>query len=198
MKHKTGIILLIIGGALMVVGNAIGTIGVFEFLQGWAVANAPTNLIPLVNLVMIVIKWIADQGGWTIIGGAILIMIGLKRIGKFVIWIGLTFGLIALIVWIITQVINFTGISLGPTVDPFLAQIYGLFTYNTGFAFLGTTLSVIGKACVKDVAKAPKPQETVLLDSEPAVDNLKNKYCPNCGSIVPIEANFCNQCGTNF
>ena len=43
MKHKTGIIFLLVGGALMVIGNAIGTIGVFEFLQGWAVEDMPVE-----------------------------------------------------------------------------------------------------------------------------------------------------------
>ena len=197
MKHKAGIIFLIIGGALMVVGNAIGTIGVFEFLQGWAVANVPTEWVPLVNNIMVVIKWIAEQGGWAIIGGAVLILIGLMRIGKFVIWIGLTFGLLALIVWVVAQVLNFTGISLGAQVDALIAQVYGLFTYNTGFAFLGVAFAVIGKASVKKVEKQPKNDE-VQTPTESSLDNLKNKYCPKCGSIVPSHASFCNECGANF
>jgi len=198
MKHKTGIFFLIVGGALMVIGNAIGTIGVFEFLQGWAVANVSTEWVPLVNNIMVVIKWIAEQGGWTIIGGAILVLIGLMRLGKFIIWIGLTFGMIALIVWIITQVLNFTGISLGAQADTLISQIYGLFTYNTGFAFAGVTLAIIGKASIKKVEKQPKENEQVVSSVESSFDNLKNKFCPECGAIQPVNANFCSQCGTTF
>jgi ribosomal protein L40E len=120
------------------------------------------------------------------------------RIGKFVIWIGLTFGMLALIVWIITQVVNFTGISLGAQVDALLAQIYGLFTYNTGFAFTGVAFAVIGKASVKKVEKQPKESEQIESSTESSFDNLKNKYCPECGAILPVEANFCSQCGTTF
>jgi hypothetical protein len=137
MKHKVGIILLLIGGTLMIIGNAIGTIGVFEFLQGYVVASVPPEWVSLVNDIMGLLTWIAQQGGWAIIAGAVFILLGALKLGKFIVWIGLTFGAIALIVWVITQFVNFTGISLGPQGDALINQIYGLFTYNTGFAFTG-------------------------------------------------------------
>ncbi|MBY9018851.1 MAG: hypothetical protein KGD66_08460 [Candidatus Lokiarchaeota archaeon] len=186
MKHKTGIILLIIGGALMVIGNAIGTIGVFELLQGYVVASVPTEWESLVTDIMVFIKWIAEQGGWAIIGGAVLILIGALKLGKFIIWIGLTFGALALIIWIITQVINVTGISLGSQLDTLLGQVYGLFTYNTGFAFTGVALTIIGKASIK---KVPKSKAEVIEPSD------EFKFCPECSKKLPIAANFCSECG---
>ncbi len=189
MKHKTGIVLLIIGGALMVIGNAIGTIGVFEFLQGYVVASVPTEWTSLVNNIMTFLKWIAEQGGWAIIGGAVLILIGLMKIGKFIVWIGLTFGSLALIIWIITQVVNVTGISLGATLDTLLGQVYGLFTYNTGFAFSGVALAVFGKASIK---KKPKSKAEVIEPSD------EHKFCPECSKKLPIAANFCSECGKIF
>ena len=200
MKHITGIILLFIGGALMVIGNAIGSIGVFEFLHGYVVASVPSEWTELADDVMYLLRFIADQGGWTIIGGTILILIGLMRFGKFIIWIGLTFGMIALIVWILNQIVGFTGISLGPTLDPLLAQAYGYFEYNTGMAFAGVALAIIGKASVKKVKEPKKPKEeeaVVEEEAEPSISNDK-KYCPSCGTQLPIAANFCSECGMTF
>jgi hypothetical protein len=200
MKHKTGIILLFIGGAFMVIGNAIGSIGVFEFLHQYIIGYVPTEWVSLVNDLMYFLRFVADQGGWTIIGGTVLILIGLMRLGKFIIWVGLTFGMIALIIWIITQVVNFTGISLGATLDTYLAQIYGLFEYNTGFSFVGVTLAVIGKASVKKVKEPKKPKEeeaVVEEETEPSISSDK-KYCPSCGVELPITANFCSECGKTF
>ena len=190
MKHKTGIILLIIGGALMVIGNAIGTIGVFEFLQGYVVASVPTDWVSLVNDIMGFLTWIAEQGGWAIIGGAVLILFGALKLGKFIVWIGLTFGAIALIVWILTQFVNATGISLGTQLDALLSQIYGLFTYNTGFAFSGVALAVIGKICIN---KVPKSKAGIV---ESSSDEFK--FCPECSKKLPITANFCSECGKTF
>ena len=189
MEHKTGIILLLIGGAFMVIGNAIGTIGVFEFLQGYVVASVGSEWAPLVNDIMGLFGWIAEQGGWAIIGGAILILFGAMKLGKFIVWIGLTFGSLALIIWAITQFVNAFGISLGPQLDALLTQIYGLFSYNTGFAFSGVALSVIGKASIK---KKPKSKAEVVEPSD------EFKFCPECSKKLIATANFCSECGKTF
>lgn len=165
MKHKTGSILLIIGGVLMVIGRAIGTIGVFEYIHSWVLANVSSEWYPLADGIMIIIQIIADAGGWAIIVGAILIIFGLMRIGKFIIWIGLTFGLIALIVFILVQIINFTGISLGSSLDTIIFQLYNQFTYNSGISFIGTTIAVIGKVCIKKVKEPKQSKQDQIVDN---------------------------------
>ena len=171
MKHVTGSILLIIGGVLMVIGRAIGTIGVFEYIQTLAIATVSSEWVPLVNGIMTVIRFIADLGGWAIVIGAVLILIGLMRIGKFIIWIGLTFGLIALIVFILTQLITFTGISLGASLDTIILQLYNQFTYSSGISFIGTTIAIIGKICVKKVKKPKEPKSVQIEDT----NNITNQ-----------------------
>jgi len=198
MKHKVGIILLLIGGAFMVIGNAIGTIGVFEFLQGYVVSIVSSEWVPLVNDIMGLLGWIAEQGGWAIIAGAVFILLGALKLGKFIVWIGLTFGALALIVWIIAQVVDFTGISLGLQLDTLLSQIYGLFTYNTGFAFTGVALAVIGKASIKKVPKPKKDAKSKLDDSADLDSTEEYKFCPECSKKLPINANFCSECGKIF
>jgi hypothetical protein len=163
MKHKTGIILLLIGGTLMVIGRAIGTIGVFEFIHSWVIANISSDWHPLANDIMNIIQFIADTGGWAIIAGAILIILGLMRIGKFIVWIGLTFGLIALIIWVLTQIINFTGLSFGSSIDTIINQLYNQFTYNSDINFIGVTIAIIGKIAIK---KVKKPKKTKIEETE--------------------------------
>jgi hypothetical protein len=193
MKHKTGIILLLVGGTLMVIGRAIGSIGVFEFIHSWVIANISSDWHILANSIMDVIQFIADTGGWAIIAGAILILLGLMRIGKFVIWVGLTFGLIALIIWVLTQIINFTGLSFGSSFDTIINQLYNQFTYNSGINFIGVTIAIIGKASIKKVKKPKKLkiQETEVQDSM----TLETKFCPECGAEIPSNSNLCFQCG---
>jgi ribosomal protein S27AE len=196
MKHKTGVILLLIGGTLMVIGRAIGTIGVFEFIHSWVIANVSSEWHLLANVIMNIIQFIADTGGWAIIAGAILILLGLMRIGKFITWIGLTFGLIALIVWVLTQIINFTGISFGSSLDTIINQLYNQFTYNSGINFIGVTFAIIGKASIKKVKKPKKSkiQETEVQDSM----IMESKFCPECGAEIPNNSNICSQCGETF
>jgi hypothetical protein len=110
MHHKTGLLLLIIGGILMIASSAIGSIGVFELLYNLAVSYIPAAFIPLLTIIINIMRFIADTGGYAIIAGTLFIMINHIRIGKFIIWIGLTFGTLALIVWIISQIVNYTGI----------------------------------------------------------------------------------------
>ena len=196
MKHKTGIILLLIGGTLMVIGRAIGTIGVFEFIHSWVIANISSDWHPLANGIMNVIQFIADTGGWAIIAGAILILLGLMRIGKFIVWIGLTFGLIALIVWVLTQIINFTGVSFGSSIDTIINQLYNQFTYNSDINFIGVTIAIIGKIAIRKVKKPKKAkiEETETQD----LAERETKICPECGAELPINANFCSQCQETF
>jgi MFS superfamily sulfate permease-like transporter len=193
MKHKTGIILLLIGGALMVIGRAVGTIGVFEFIHTWLIANVTSEWVLVANGAMNVIRFIADIGGWAIIAGAIFTLLGLMRIGKFIIWVGLTFGLIALIIWVLTQIINFTGLSFGSSLDTIINQLYNQFTYNSGINFIGVSVAIIGKVSIKKVKKPKqsKIQATEVQDSM----TMKTKFCPECGAEIPSNSNLCPQCG---
>ncbi len=207
MKHKTGIILLIIGGICMIFGSVIGSIKVFVSLYELVAAQWP-GLEPFFNvLINVIFRWIADLGGIAVIAGAILIALGTMRLGKFIIWIGLAFGTIALIIWIITQVVNLTGIVIGPPYDQILDDLYNKFNYGSGVGFVGVVIAIIGRAFIKKV-KPPKveeeeveeveiPEEKGEIETTPPVP-FQNIYCPNCGTSLPFNAQFCSECGTNF
>ncbi|MFX0004756.1 MAG: zinc-ribbon domain-containing protein [Candidatus Hermodarchaeota archaeon] len=204
MKHKTGIILLIIGGICMILGAVVGSISVFESLYEMAAAQWP-DYEPFFDVIVnVIFRWIADLGGIAVIAGAILIALGAMKLGKFIIWIGLAFGTLALIIWIITQVVNFTGIVLDPPYDQILDDLYNNFNYGSGVGFAGVAIAIIGRAFIKKV-KPPKVKEEEVeevekieereeLEIKPPVP-FQNVFCPNCGSSLPFNAEFCSECG---
>jgi len=150
MKHKTGFILLFIGGILMIISSTLGSIKVFEFLYNLIVNQWPSYQ-EIASIVLSVLQWIADLGGVAIIVGAIIILLGGVRIGKFIIMIGLAFGTFALIIWVASQIINLTGIITDPTIINYINQLYAQFNYGSGLSFLGVLIAIIGRSLVRKV-----------------------------------------------
>jgi len=151
MKHKTGIILLIIGGICMLISSITGSIQIFETIY-LIVANQWPEYEPIFNVIVnVIFRWIADLGGAAVIAGVILIAVGARRLGKFIITIGLAFGTIALIIWILTQVISLTGVITDPTIVFYIEELYNRFNYGTGLGFGGVIIAIIGRSFVKKV-----------------------------------------------
>ncbi|MFX0059833.1 MAG: hypothetical protein ACFE8J_16170 [Candidatus Heimdallarchaeota archaeon] len=162
MKHKTGIVLLIIGGICMVISFVAGSIQIFESLYLIIAAEWP-DFEPIANIIInVIFRWIADLGGIAVIAGAILIAIGAMRFGKFIIWIGLAFGTIALIIWIVTQIVRLTGIITDPTIVFYLEELYTRFNYGTGLGFGGVVIAIIGRAFVRKVKIVKVEEEEEL------------------------------------
>ena len=207
MKHKTGVIILIIGGICMIFGSVVGSIGAFEFLYDLAAAQWP-DFEPFFNiLINIIFRWIADLGGVAVIAGAIFIALGAKRFGKFIIWIGLAFGTIALIIWIVTQFINLTGMVIDEPYASILAELYDRFNYGSGIGFAGVVIAIIGRTLVRKEKpkKVEEKEEEVPEIKEPTQEveeetskPLEKKFCPECGTELPVFAIFCSNCGKVF
>jgi hypothetical protein len=197
MKHKTGIILMIIGGVMMILSSTIGSIGIYEFLRDYVSTEVNPDLKPLLDNVINVIRFIADWGGGAIIFGAFLIMLNQIRLGKWIIGIGLAFGSLALIIWLITKGIDIFGIELDAQVEIYLANLKGFFTYGTGLQFLGVTVAIIGRWFIRKPKKIKEP-EIVEEGIKPTSELSGDKYCPECGAPLPLNANFCNECGNTF
>ncbi|MBY8992575.1 MAG: zinc ribbon domain-containing protein [Candidatus Lokiarchaeota archaeon] len=198
MKHKTGIILMIIGGALMIYSSAIGGIGVYEFLYEVVSNEVDPDLQPIIEVVLVIVRFIADWGGGAIIIGAFLIMVNQYRLGKWIIGIGLTFGSLALIVWLVSTFIDITG--LFTDLETYLDQLEDFFYYGTTLQFAGVTTAIIGRWFIKK-PKKEKKKKTELDEKETEstdVNSTETKHCPNCGVSLALNANFCNDCGTDF
>lgn len=196
MKHKIGITLMVIGGILMIFSSAIGSIGVYELLYDLISTEVPPNLIPLLRIMLKVLRFIADTGGGAVILGAIFIGLDFLRFGKWLVGIGLTFGSLALIIWIISTIVDITGIITDPEILSALDRLKGFFTYNTGMQFIGVTIAVIGRNAIKKPKKVKeeKVEEVESLAPLP----FQNINCPNCGTSLPFNANFCSECGSSF
>ena len=143
MEHKTGVILLIIGGICMIISSAIGSIGIYEFLYDLVSTEIPSQFVPLLKGTIIVLRIIADTGGAAVIGGALLILFNQIRLGKFFIGLGLTFGSLALIIWIVSTVIDMTDIVTDQQIIDALARLKEFFTYNTTIFFIWVERDVL-------------------------------------------------------
>jgi hypothetical protein len=182
----------------MIIGSAVGTTAFYEFLYNLFSNYINTDLKPIISDVLTIISFIAAGGGYTVIVGLILVILHQYRLGRIIISFGTGFGIIGIIVYISYYIINLTGIITDPTILSHIEQIYGLFTFNSGFGFVGTILVIIGKFGLKkpeeETKELPKDKE----EEASEVFDTQVKYCPSCGKAVPIHANFCNECGTEF
>jgi hypothetical protein len=197
VKNIKWICITLLGAALMVIGSAVGTTAFYEFLYNIFSDYINPDLKPIILNVLSIISFLAAGGGYTVIVGLILVILNQYRLGRIIISFGTGFGIIGIIVYISYYIINFTGIITDSTILSHIEQIYGLFTFNSGFGFVGTILVIIGKFGLKK----PEEEEKELLQSKEEateVFDTQVKYCPNCGTALPVHANFCNECGTEF
>jgi hypothetical protein len=195
MRNKIGVTLLIIGGIMMIISSTLGSIGVYVFLHQYVTNLIPVELnwlIPILDTLIIILRWIADLGGGAVIIGAIFVALGRYRLGKWLTSIGLTFGTLALIIWLISNVSSWLGVTV-----PYIGTLETFFTYNTGMQFAGVTTAIIGKNLAK---KPKKPEEEEIEEAEREVESetpvpFQNIFCPECGSSLPFNAEFCSECG---
>ncbi|MHA1985436.1 MAG: zinc ribbon domain-containing protein [Promethearchaeota archaeon] len=207
MRNKLGVLLLIIGGILMLLSSVIGSIGIYEFLHEYISGQIPSDLgwvQNILNVLIEILRWIANTGGGAVIIGAILIMLERYRFGKWLVGIGLTFGSLALIIWGISKIIDITGIITDPQIIGYLNTLKGYFNYNTGLQFGAVTTAIVGRIFIKRPKKEEEKEEQVEVSEETRTsdsaeqESSESKYCPNCGSQLPLNANFCNECGSTF
>jgi hypothetical protein len=159
MKNKAGITLLFIGGICMIISATIGSIGIYEFLWEYVSEEIPEEFVPIGKVAIIVLRVIADTGGFAVIIGTIFLLVNHYRLGKFLIGLGLTFGSIALIIWIISEVAHQTDIVTDPEIMAYLDRLEGFFTYNTGLSFAGVTIAIIGRMFIKKPKEPKEPKE---------------------------------------
>jgi ribosomal protein L40E len=208
MRNKVGIVLLIIGGIMMIISSTLGSIGVYEFLHEYISGQIPSDLgwvQNILNILIEILRWIANTGGIAVIVGAILIIVKRYGFGKWLIGIGLTFGSLALIIWGISGIVNVTNIITDPVIIGYLDKLKEHFNNNTVFQIVAVTTAIVGRIFVKKPKEEEEekeeqveiPEETETTDSV-GQKSSEDKYCPNCGSQLPLNANYCNECGSNF
>ncbi|MHA2288900.1 MAG: zinc ribbon domain-containing protein [Promethearchaeota archaeon] len=199
MKYKFWILVIITGGILMIIGSATGSAFYTWLLQKLIDTGIiGVEFIPLLTSLMVVLEYITYYGGYSVLVAVFFILIKWNRLGRIIITIATGFGLLGLIVFVVTWAVGYFGITLEPLWAGILAQIYSFFSFNSGLAFAGTALAVVGKFGLKRAEKADKKEEKEEEKEESSSDNPGTKFCPECGASLPARANFCNKCGKNF
>jgi len=156
MKNLIWILLCFLGGILMIIGSVIGSAEFYVYLANLVSFYISPDFMPLVSVILIVLEYIAFFGGYSVIVGAILILINQIRLGKIIIMVATSFGILGLVVYVGTLILGYSGIAVSAAVQAILDQMYGFFTYNAGFAFTGTILAVIGRYGIKKPEKVKK------------------------------------------
>jgi len=156
MKNLIWILLCFLGGILMIIGSAIGSAEFYVYLADLLSSYISPDFMPLVSVILIVLEYIAFFGGYSVIVGAILIMINQIGLGRIIIMVATSFGMLGLVFYVGIWILGYSGIAVSSTVQTILDQMYSLFTYNSGLAFTGTILAVIGRYKIKKPKKGEK------------------------------------------
>ncbi len=141
MENKKWILLCIIGGILMIIGSVIGSITFFETLFDLIEADVGEDVAKIVSLVIQILGYIAMAGGISVIVGSIIVAMGHYRLGKFIIGIGAGMGLISLLIFLITGIVE--G-SILEELDQIVTE-----TIHGSYGFLGVILTIIARMKLK-------------------------------------------------
>jgi len=156
MKNLIWILLCFLGGILMITGSAIGSAEFYVYFANLVSSYISPDFMPLVAVILTILEYISFYGGYSVIVGAILILINQIRIGKIIIMVATSFGMLGLVFYVGIWILGYSGIAVSPAVQTILTQMYSLFTYNTGLAFTGTILAVLGRYGIKRPEKVEK------------------------------------------
>ena len=156
MKNSIWILLCFLGGVLMIIGSAIGSAVFYVFFANLVSSYISPDFMPLVSVILVILEFIAFYGGYSVIVGTILILIDQIRLGKIIIMVATSFGILGLVFYIGIWILGYSGIAVSPAVQATLDQMYSFFTYNTGLAFTGTIIAVIGRYGIKKPEKVKK------------------------------------------
>jgi len=141
MEHKKWIFLCIIGGGLMLLSSLVGSLGFIGTLLTFIGGLMGAETAEFINLLLIVLGFIAGGGGLTVIIGALIAGFGPDRLGRFIIGLGIGIGLIGLIILIITNLMG--GLPLNDLFAILLS------TFNGIYGFIGVVLSIFSRMRMK-------------------------------------------------
>ncbi|MHA2472672.1 MAG: hypothetical protein ACXAES_05500 [Promethearchaeota archaeon] len=142
MQNTKWVILCIIGGILMILGSTIGSIAFFETIFGLLSGFLSQSLINIIEIVLQVLSYIASGGGISVIIGAILVGIGVYRLGKIIIAIGAGMGLIGFIIFLIVSILNGSVVN---EINGIILEII-----NGGYGFIGVLITIVARSGMDD------------------------------------------------
>ena len=134
--EKKWVWLCILGGILMIISSAVGSVSFFALVFGIASDLLGEEVALALSIVLTIFAIIAALGGVAVIIGVILVTRDKIGLGKFIIGLGAGMGLIGLIIFIISSFM--AGV---------LAIIYALI--NGGYGLRGVILTIFARRTFK-------------------------------------------------
>jgi hypothetical protein len=161
-RNILGVILAIIAGiGLILAGYAVNA-GILVYLQFiWTTLNLPPELWPYVLIVSGILDAIALGGGFTVIAGAVLVIIGWEGWGRWLIKVGTGLSLLSMFWRIGMNAYNYVLTNPGFTImDLIVVSLFYTFqlfvTHPVGWDLI---LSIIAQQLIVKVPRSVKRRE---------------------------------------
>ncbi len=135
MENRNSFILCLLGGLLLVITSATGSIGYFGMLEELHAIPELQNIIWIVDILLFVLTFIAGLGGIGVIIGGYFLTTARVGTGKFIIGIAAGMGLIGLIIELV-KMLYFAGLGVLVNFILIIAQSIG---------WIGIILTIAGR-----------------------------------------------------
>ncbi len=142
MEHKKGVILCIIGGALMLLSSVVGRLGFLGTLITLLYGNVTPEIQQILEIILTIFSYIAAGGGISVIIGAFIAGFSSDFVGRLIVGFGIGASLISLIILLVTSIIG------GSTINDLLSIL--LTTFNNAYGLAGVVISIIARRKLKD------------------------------------------------
>jgi len=142
MEHKKGVILCIIGGALMLLSSVVGRLGFLGTLITLLYGNVTPEIQQILEIILTIFSYIAAGGGISVIIGAFIAGFSSNFVGRLIVGFGIGASLISLIILLVTSIIG------GSTINDLLSIL--LTTFNNAYGLAGVVISIIARRQLKD------------------------------------------------
>ncbi|MCK4279189.1 MAG: hypothetical protein KAW94_01300 [Candidatus Thorarchaeota archaeon] len=135
MRNKKAFIMCLVGGILLFLASAIGSIGMYGTIVTF-VADQYPEMVGVLDNVLLVLSFIAGLGGIGVIIGGYMLTTDRFGTGKFIIGIAAGMGLVGLII-VLAQHFMLAGTS--GVVD------YVNLMVSQGSGWIGAVLAILGR-----------------------------------------------------
>ncbi len=135
MRNKKAFILCLVGGILLFLASAIGSIGMYGTIIAF-VADQYPEMVGILDNALLILSFIAGLGGIGVIIGGYMLTTDRFGTGKFIIGIAAGMGLVGLII-VLAQQFMLAGTS--GVVD------YVNLMVSQGSGWIGAVLAILGR-----------------------------------------------------
>jgi len=112
-KKLFWIFLIVLGGIFMIIGSAIGSTVFYQFIYtNLVVPYVDPAFHSLIQSILTALEYIAFYGGYSVLVGAFFLLIKWVRVGKIIIMVATSFGMLGLIIYALTWGVGYFSIPL--------------------------------------------------------------------------------------